>query len=143
MSLPHACGSQSHSHASFASTTESISSPNFETDNQLYYDKPGRAHAHSTSASSIWQAQRIQETVTDLIELDPDTTTILDFACGRSVILALLSLLVLCLLNLTGSGLVSQALIGDVKRIVGVDISQSMVDQFNLAVRVLIILALL
>ncbi|GLB35538.1 putative methyltransferase [Lyophyllum shimeji] len=88
-------------------TAEGFSEANktyFDTIAHQYDDKPHAAERARRTAAALRKAYEFKE----------DSTTVMEYACG--------------------TGLVSRELAPHAKRIVGVDISQGMVDQFNLRV---------
>ncbi|KAG5641802.1 hypothetical protein DXG03_004168 [Asterophora parasitica] len=84
----------------------------FSEANQSHFD--GIAHEYD-KPQAIERARRTAVKMRKAYDFDEDGTTVLEYACG--------------------TGLVSRELSPYAKRIVGVDISQGMVDQFNLRVR--------
>jgi len=84
---------------------------NYASANREHFDK----HAHQTD--DLPGIQELVRKITDAIKescpssFDENSTTVLDYACG--------------------TGLISRGLVPNVKYIVGVDISQGMVDQYN------------
>ncbi|KAM0753975.1 S-adenosyl-L-methionine-dependent methyltransferase [Meredithblackwellia eburnea MCA 4105] len=79
--------------------------------NKDHHNQHGHAHSHSNSPLNNFLAESVADSVLEIADFDENATTLLDFACG--------------------SGLVSQRLAPHCKRIVGVDLSQAMVDHFN------------
>jgi len=84
---------------------------NYASANREHFDK----HAHQ--ADDLPGVQELARKITDAIKdsctssFDENSSTVLDYACG--------------------TGLISRGLVPNVKSIVGVDISQGMVDQYN------------
>jgi ubiquinone/menaquinone biosynthesis C-methylase UbiE len=71
----------------------------------------------------------------DAYKFKEGETVVMDYACGTGQLMLLLTHISLSLINLYFPGLISKELIPHVKSILGVDISQGMVDQFNLRVK--------
>jgi len=90
----------------------SLHSHDFEGANKAFYDKQAQEYDERPDAQILARrlASAMRQRYPDLF--DEDTTTLMDYACGP--------------------GLVSRELCPYVQSIVGVDISQGMVDQFNL-----------
>ncbi|KAG6902659.1 hypothetical protein C0995_013351 [Termitomyces sp. Mi166 len=82
---------------------------NFVENNKDYYDKI--AHEFDQQPHALERARRTAIKLREAFDFKEDTTTVLEYACG--------------------TGLVSRELAPYTKRIVGVDISQGVVDQFN------------
>ncbi|KAF8652222.1 hypothetical protein AX16_004500 [Volvariella volvacea WC 439] len=77
--------------------------------NEAFFNE--NAHKFDDVPHAIERAQRVAAAVRNFHDLDKETTTVMEFACG--------------------TGLVSKELVPYVKSIFGVDISQGVVDQFN------------
>ncbi|KIY68762.1 hexaprenyldihydroxybenzoate methyltransferase [Cylindrobasidium torrendii FP15055 ss-10] len=77
--------------------------------NADYFDRHAGLYDDRASAQKL--ARRIGDEIMDEYHFDDETTTLLDFACG--------------------TGLLSRVLAPECKRIVGIDISEEMVAQFN------------
>lgn len=91
-------------------------SSSYTSSNKAFFDTHAQAYdARSTSIklAKIF-AKAILASESDDFEFDDEETRVLDFACG--------------------TGHISRELAGDVKYVVGMDISQGMVDQYNLRV---------
>ncbi|KAG5634465.1 hypothetical protein H0H81_001848 [Sphagnurus paluster] len=84
----------------------------FAEANRTHFD--AIAHKYDDSPHAIVRSRRTAAKIREFYPFDEETTTIMEYACG--------------------TGLVSRELAPYVRRIVGVDISQGMVDQFNLRV---------
>lgn len=84
----------------------------FTSANKVHFDS--HAQAYDGRSSGMKLARVFGSHILASYTFDEGSTTILDFACG--------------------TGHVSRELAADAKRITGVDISQGMVDQFNLRV---------
>ncbi|KAL8278491.1 hypothetical protein RQP46_009181 [Phenoliferia psychrophenolica] len=109
----HEHGDHHHHHG--AEPSGSAEAPHdFVAANKSHHNEAGHSHGHASSALNQWLGKRIAEAIMDAVDFDEDTTTVLDFACG--------------------AGLVAQNLAPFASRIVGVDLSERMVEQFNLAV---------
>lgn len=80
--------------------------------NRVHFDK--RAATHRDLPSAIELTNRLAPHILSRYPFNEDETTLLDYACG--------------------TGLMSRKLSPDVKSIMGVDISQGMVAQYNLRV---------
>ncbi|KAH7928135.1 S-adenosyl-L-methionine-dependent methyltransferase [Leucogyrophana mollusca] len=87
-------------------------SHSFEDANKQYFNET--AHIHNDRPEVHEMARRIGAAMLEAYEFDEETTTVMDYACG--------------------TGLISKELAPHAKSILGVDISQSMVDQFNQSV---------
>ncbi|KAG6898456.1 hypothetical protein C0993_006790 [Termitomyces sp. T159_Od127] len=86
---------------------------NFIEANKTHFDKT--AAQYDEYPHALERARRTAMKIREAYNFKEDITTVLEFACG--------------------TGLVSRELAPYTKRIVGVDISQGMVDQFNTRVR--------
>ncbi|KAG5727411.1 hypothetical protein E4T56_gene11935 [Termitomyces sp. T112] len=86
---------------------------NFIEANKDHFDK--NAHEYDEQPYALERARRTAIKMREAYDFKEDITTVLEYACG--------------------TGLVSRELAPYTKRIVGVDISQGMVDQYNLRVR--------
>jgi 2-polyprenyl-3-methyl-5-hydroxy-6-metoxy-1,4-benzoquinol methylase len=98
------------------------------------FSKANAEHFDKTAAQYDEEAKidvvtRIVEKIRGAYSFDPERTSMLDFACGTGSCLYLLYLLLrtdtICI------GLVSRMLEPYTRKIVGVDISQGMVDVYN------------
>ncbi|EPQ50567.1 S-adenosyl-L-methionine-dependent methyltransferase [Gloeophyllum trabeum ATCC 11539] len=85
---------------------------NFAESNKKYFDE--HAAKYDDVPGAVELASRISEKILKKYPFDEERTTVLDYACG--------------------TGLISRNLAPHTKSIVGVDISQGMVDQYNLRV---------
>lgn len=83
---------------------------NYAEANRAYFDKEAASYGDDHS-HAIEVANRLGPAILGVYPFDEDTTTVLDYACAR--------------------GLMSKQLLPHVKSIVGVDISQGMVDVYN------------
>ncbi|KAF7323453.1 Methyltransf-25 domain-containing protein [Mycena chlorophos] len=81
----------------------------FASANQAFFDQ--HAHQADKRHGAEEMAQSIRQAILEAYPFSQEGTTVLDFACG--------------------TGIVSHGLVGRVQELVGVDISQGMVDQFN------------
>ncbi|TFK31989.1 S-adenosyl-L-methionine-dependent methyltransferase [Crucibulum laeve] len=77
--------------------------------NQEHYDKT--ATEYDAIPGAVERSQRSVEALRDAYPFDKSSTTVMEFACG--------------------TGLVSKGLFPYVRSILGVDISQGMIDQYN------------
>ncbi|KAJ7574025.1 S-adenosyl-L-methionine-dependent methyltransferase [Mycena floridula] len=82
----------------------------FVAANKAYFDSQASRHDQD-GRNSLNMGKRLAKAIFDIFPFDEETTTVLDFACGP--------------------GLMSRLLASKAKSIVGVDISQKMVDRFN------------
>lgn len=80
--------------------------------NKNYFNEHG--HRYNDHPDGQELARRLGTAMIDAYPFEEDSTLVLDYACG--------------------TGLISKVLAAHAKCIVGVDISQSMVDQYNLSV---------
>ncbi|KAG6819803.1 hypothetical protein H0H93_008498 [Arthromyces matolae] len=85
---------------------------NFLEANKAHFDSV--AHEFDNFPHAIERAKRSAAKMREVVDFDPDSTIVMEYACG--------------------TGLVSRELAPYAKRIVGIDISQGVVDQFNLRV---------
>ncbi|KAJ7063678.1 S-adenosyl-L-methionine-dependent methyltransferase, partial [Mycena amicta] len=81
----------------------------FASANQAFFDEHAQQADHRPMAGEV--AQSVRDAILRAYSFDADSTTVLDFACG--------------------TGIVSHGLAAHCKTLVGVDISQGMVDRFN------------
>ncbi|KAK0210155.1 S-adenosyl-L-methionine-dependent methyltransferase [Desarmillaria ectypa] len=81
----------------------------FTSANRDYFDRV--ADKHDDRPQSLKLAQRLAQSIQRAYPFDEESTTLLDFACG--------------------AGLMSRQFVPYCKSIVGIDISQGMVDQYN------------
>ncbi|KAK0455185.1 S-adenosyl-L-methionine-dependent methyltransferase [Desarmillaria tabescens] len=81
----------------------------FTSANRDYFDKV--ADKHDDRPQSLKLAQRLAQSIQRAYPFNEESTTLLDFACG--------------------AGLMSRQLAPHCKSILGIDISQGMVDQYN------------
>lgn len=89
-----------------------MSHHNYTEANRIHFEK--QAANNVDQRSTIELAKRLAPHILSRYDFDEDETTLLDFACG--------------------TGVMSRELAPEVKSVVGVDISQGMVDQYNLRV---------
>ncbi|KAG1865331.1 S-adenosyl-L-methionine-dependent methyltransferase [Suillus subluteus] len=85
---------------------------NFKEFNKNYFDEHGHRYNDHPDAHEL--ARRLGAAMIKAYPFEEDSTLVLDYACG--------------------TGLISKKLAAHAKCIVGVDISQSMVDQYNQSV---------
>jgi len=109
----HSDHSHSHSH-SHSHGQGGGSGDRFAEGNRAHYDSEEAAHIDDRP-DFIEMAQRLSEAMRKEYTFDEEKTTVLDFACG--------------------TGLISRELAAYSKAIVGVDISQARVDQYNTRVQ--------
>ena len=80
------------------------------------------------------QVQKLTDTISDAIKaaqaFDPESSVVMDFACGTGEFVVSKQLL-FKVAHYASLGLISRRLIPHVKQIVGVDVSEAMVAQFN------------
>jgi len=81
----------------------------FVATNKAFFDE--NAHQYDERPGALERARRVAAAMLKAYPFDEDTTSVMEFACG--------------------TGLVSRELAPYTKSILGVDISQGMVDQFN------------
>ncbi|KAJ7221543.1 S-adenosyl-L-methionine-dependent methyltransferase [Mycena pura] len=81
--------------------------------NQAFFDQHAHQAEHRPMASEL--AESVRNAILNAYPFDKDATAILDYACG--------------------TGIVSRGLAPHCKTLVGVDISQGMVDEFNKGVQ--------
>ncbi|KAG6915304.1 hypothetical protein DXG01_012227 [Tephrocybe rancida] len=96
-------------------TTNAQTTPtavDFAEANKAHFDNI--AHEYDDQPNALERARRTAARMRQSFDFNEDSTTVLEYACG--------------------TGLVSRELAPYSKRIVGIDISQGMVDQFNLRV---------
>jgi len=98
--------------ANLSDTSQAAALTNYVDENRKFFDS-NMDYVKAFEASPKGQeiARVISKAMLDAYEFDADSTIVMDYACG--------------------SGLVSQGLAPYCKTIVGVDISQGMVDYFN------------
>jgi len=84
----------------------------FAQANKLHFD--GIAHEYDDRPLAIERARRSATMMRTAYDFDENSTSVMDYACG--------------------TGLISRELAPYAKRIIGIDISQGMVDQYNMRV---------
>ncbi|KAG6333231.1 hypothetical protein ID866_5854 [Astraeus odoratus] len=85
-----------------------------EEANKAFFDSPGIAERYTERPEAVECARRLAAAMLKAYPFDEEKTTVMDFACG--------------------AGLISRELAPHCKSVVGVDISQSMVDLYNRSV---------
>ncbi|KAF5386915.1 hypothetical protein D9615_002001 [Tricholomella constricta] len=95
-----------------ASEPQAVKADDFAEANRAHFNTI--AHEYDDMPHAIERARRTAARLRTAYDFNEDTTTVMEYACG--------------------TGLVSRELALYAKRIIGVDISQGMVDQFNLRV---------
>ncbi|KAI6151228.1 S-adenosyl-L-methionine-dependent methyltransferase [Pisolithus tinctorius] len=98
-----------HGHFHWLDQTNGI-----EEANKQFFNSAGIAEHYSERPGAVECARRLAAAMLKLYPFAEEETTVMDFACG--------------------TGLISRELAPHAKSIVGVDISQSMVDMYNLGV---------
>lgn len=102
--------------------------------NRAHFDKD--AHKYDDRPIALKLARKVGEVVMTKYEFDEDETVLLDYACGTGMFPVPVPTYhsfkrVIIIYAIKCIGLVSQALAPSCKKIVGVDISQGMVDWYN------------
>ena len=119
----------------------------FTAGNKEHFDRQATNYKPSKSAlelpkryalaqfSKDYTAQPLDHRAADAVvrhaDLDGDKTELMDFACGAGTIWNCFYTPWQCIINSGLKGLLSQRLAPHVKSILGVDISQGMVDLYN------------
>ncbi|KAF7323318.1 Methyltransf-25 domain-containing protein [Mycena chlorophos] len=98
-----------HTHDHHSSSHPPGPGHDFASANQAFFDQ--HAHQADKRHGAEEMAQSIRNAMLEAYPFTQEATRVLDFACG--------------------TGIVSHGLVGRVQELVGVDISQGMVDQFN------------
>ncbi|KAF8917670.1 S-adenosyl-L-methionine-dependent methyltransferase, partial [Mucidula mucida] len=101
----HAADEHGHTHGALEQSHDYVSA------NKEHFDKTAGEYESKIPAIQEITAKEAKFIVSDGYKFDPNSTTLLNFACG--------------------TGLIEKDLIAHCKRIQGVDISQGMVDKYN------------